>query len=141
MNRAGRTVAAAVAVHLALSVAHGVTHVTVPVHIPGWQFGYAVVVILLAPVVGVALLAAGRMDAGLRLVLLAGVAALAFEGLLHFVVVNPDHVSTVGIGATVFATTAALTTVGDAFLVAVAGWVVWRRRRGSAVGPDAGAPA
>lgn len=102
------------------------THATIPVHVPLWQYGFAAVVIFLGPVVGLALLRADRARAGLFVVLLAGLASLAFEGVFHFVIENADHVGTVERGRSIFTGTAILTTAGDLLLVLVAGWYLWR---------------
>lgn len=108
--------------HLLLSLVHGVVHLTVPVTIHGWQYGYTVVVVVLAPIFGVLLISRDRPIAGGLLVVISGIAAFTFEGLYHFVVVNPDRVATVTTGQTVFTMTAWFTTIGDVVLVTVTVW-------------------
>ena len=122
MNCDDRLVAGAVAVHLALTLGHGWAHASIPVPYVEWQGVYAGVVLFLAPVAGLLALVGGRQRLGYWLVLLAGVGGVAFEGLFHFVVHSPDHVASVGNAAGLFASTAVLTTLGDALLVAVAYW-------------------
>ena len=122
MNRDARLVAGVVAVHLTLTLAHGWAHASIPVPYADWQGVYAGIVLFLVPVGGVLTVLGGRVRVGYWLVLVAGVGGVAFEGLFHFVVHSPDHVASVEGGAALFATTAVLTTLGDALLVAVAGW-------------------
>ncbi|WP_255151635.1 hypothetical protein [Halorarius halobius] len=120
-------VVVAVAVHVALTLGHGLAHFAIPVPVAHWQVAYTVVVLLAAPIVGVGLLLCGHSRAGAWLVLVAGPAAFAFEGALHFVVANPDHVATVDHGARLFTATALSTTGSDA-LLALAAAVRLRRR-------------
>lgn len=120
----------AVAGHVLLTALHGVVHLVVPVHVQDWQYGYAVVVAVLVPAGGAALVARDSTAAGAVVLALSGVAALAFEGVAHFVVSNPDHVGTVEAGRTAFALTAAFSTAGDATLVAAALWVCQRKATG-----------
>lgn len=130
MSNSGRrqwTVPGAVVVHLLLTLAHGATHLTIPVAIPGWQLVTAIVVLFVTPVVGAALCLRGRPGPGTWLVLLAGVGGLLFEGALHFLLANPDNVAAVQHGG--FAATAVLTTGSDALLAVVAGLVLLARAR------------
>ena len=68
----------------------------------------------------------GRVRAGGAVLLAAGLAALGFEAVFHFVVSNPDHVATVDHGRALFTWTAALSTLGDLAL-ALAGALLVRR--------------
>jgi len=126
-----RLVVLGVAVHIVFAVAHAVSHVTIPVLVADWQYAFVVGALFVAPVTGAVLVATGRATTGAWLVLLSGVASFAFEGVFHFVVPNPDHIAQVGAGADAFATTAALTTAGDALMALAAGWLIWRQARGS----------
>lgn len=126
------TVLGAVAVHLLLTGTHAAAHLSIPVPIPGWQAVYAASVLIGLPAVGAALVARGRVRTGALLVLVAGLAALGFEGPLHFLIDTPDHVSNVADGAGLFAATAVLTTASDALLVVAGGAAAWRHRQGSA---------
>jgi hypothetical protein len=125
-------------VHVALTALHGLVHLAVPVHLHRWQYWYAGAVILTAPLLGVALVGRDRGELGAALLLLSGTAALAFEGLHHFLVPNPDHVSQVAGGGS-FASTAALSTAGDAVLAVAAAWFLARRAVGGRSGT--GTPA
>lgn len=119
-----------IAAHVAISAIHGVVHLVIPVHVHSWQYGYAGVVILLVPLVGGLRIGRGGTAATVWLVLLSGIGALAFEGISHFVVVNPDHVATVETGRTLFRSTAALSTTSDAVLVVASAWLLVRSIRG-----------
>jgi len=125
---ATRLLVAALGVHLLFTVVHGLAHAGIPVPVRDWQNAFAVGVILVAPLVAAGLVLSGRGRVGAALAFLSGFAALAFEGLFHFVVANPDHVGAVEAGQTVFAATAILTVGGDLLLVVVAGWCLWRWR-------------
>jgi membrane-bound ClpP family serine protease len=112
-----------------MTVAHGFAHLTIPVHVHGWQYGYSGVVILLLPILGTIAIFRGSITAGLWLLTLSGLAAFIFEGLFHFVVASPDHVASVTSGRTLFWSTAVLTTIGDAVLTVVVGWLLAQRLR------------
>lgn len=113
--------------HLGLTLAHGVAHGVVPVPIADWQAAYSAAMLFGAPIVGGTLVVTGRRALGAALLVVAGFGALAFEGLAHFVVANPDHIGTVEAGYTIFATTATLSTVGDAALLVGAAWILRTR--------------
>jgi hypothetical protein len=115
-----------VAVNLALTVAHGIAHATIPVVVRDWQAAAVTVTVVVGPLVAVGLVARGCERVGLLIAALAGTGALAFEGLAHFVVDTSDHVGHVTDGAVLFVSTAGLSTFGDAVLVAVAGWLAVR---------------
>lgn len=95
-----------------------------------WQYVYTVSIVEIAPLLGVALIVVGRNSVGTWLVLLSGLASFAYQGLFHFVIVNPDHVAMVESGQAVFGITAALATGGDALMALAAGWVIWHQARG-----------
>ena len=132
MTRGDRALYWAVGLTLAVSLLHGVVHAVVPVSIPPWQYGVAGLTTGLLPLFGLALVRTGRKRGGALTVGLAGGCALAFEGLAHFVVPNPDHVGTVSEGTVLFAGTATLSTLGDVGLVAAAGWYLFHSRQGRA---------
>lgn len=125
----------AVVVHLALTGSHGAAHLSIPVEIAGWQGVYAGVVPVAAPLASVGLLVGGRRRPGAWLLLAAGLAALGFEGALHFFVAGPDNVASVAQGAGLFRSTAFLTTAGDALLVVTGAALVRRHRQGSSATP------
>lgn len=126
MGRRRSVVGGAVAAHLVVTLVHGWPHATIPVPIPPWQKLFVAVVLVIAPVAGFLAVARARPRLGGWLLLCSGLGALAVEGVCHFVVPNPDHVAAVDHGRFRFATTAALSTVGDGVLV-VAGWYCSRR--------------
>lgn len=123
-----KLVLAAVSSHLLLSVLHGVVHATIPVIPTGWTAAVATVAIYLLPVAGVSLVVRGYPRVGSAVLLTAGIASFVFEGALHFLLDNPDHVAQVTAHHAPFAVTAILTTVGDLLLV-VAAWVAVRPRQ------------
>lgn len=131
MNRGDWVLAAVAVVSVVASLAHGLAHATIPVEDPAWRLALALVVLFVAPALGVTLLGLGRRVAAQWTLSLAGGAGLVFEGVLHFVVVNPDHVSAVETGHILFLNTAILTTAGDALLLAVAAGLLWRQAQGS----------
>jgi len=121
--RATRLLGAAAAVNLLGTVAHGLAHAVIPVVIRDWQAAVVGVTIVGGPILAVGLLARGHETAGLGIGALSGLGAFAFEGLSHFVVSNPDHVGHVTNGTALFATTASISTAGDALFLAAVGWV------------------
>lgn len=130
MSRGPWLLGGAVGGHLLLSALHGWTHVSIPVSLPVWQYAVAGLLLGVGPLAGLALALAGRLRLGGGLVCGAGLLALAFEGVAHFVVAGPDHVGTVA--TPLFTTTAALTTLGDVLLV-LAGALVLSYSHGRAV--------
>lgn len=130
MNRTDWTIAGIAAVAMLASAIHGWAHATIPVDIPGWQLGAAIFLLFVLLLSGLVLLATGRRVTGLGTLFGAGLAGLAFEGLFHFVVENPDHVSTVEHGQTLFANTALLSTAGNGVLAIAAAWFLWDHLQG-----------
>lgn len=108
----------AVAGHLLLTALHGAVHATIPVVPTGLTAAVAVVALYLLPIVGTGLSVRGRPRAGAVVLLSAGVASFVFEGLLHFLLGNPDHVAGHHLS---FGVTAVLTTAGNLLLV----WAAW----------------
>lgn len=105
--------------HLLLTVIHGVVHATVPVIPTGRTAAVAVVGLYLLPVVGMGLSVSDHPRAGAVVFLSAGVSSFVFEGLLHFLLSNPDHVAG---HHSLFGATAILTTAGNLLLV-LAAWL------------------
>jgi hypothetical protein len=122
-----RVLVGGVGVSVALTLGHGLSHASVPVAVPALQGGVAAVVLFGAPLATAVAALSGRRRAAAALALAAGLTGLVFEGSLHFLVANPDHVAVVGWSLHSFAVTAVLTTVGDAAL-ALAGTVVLARQ-------------
>jgi len=119
---------AAVGGHFALTGLHGLVHAAVPVSLPGLPAALAALVLFVLPLLGAGLTAGGFRRPGASLLLGAGLAGVALEGTLHFLLANPDHVAHVGAHRTAFGLTAALTTGGDLLLVG-AGWQALRSDR------------
>lgn len=117
-----------VALYLLLHAAHGVVHEVIPVRIAAWQTGFVVGVIFLLPVVALLLIHQGRRRLGAGALVVAGVAALAFEATFHFVIETPDHVHAVADGDIAFVTTAVLTAIADVLLILVGTWLYRRSR-------------
>lgn len=115
-----------VAVHIALTLAHGGVHVTVPVRLAHWQTLIVAIVLFGLPLAGALLVARGRAARGVLFLCFAGVAGVAFEGVFHFVVANPDHVASVPRLVVAFHHTAVLSTLGNLVLVAGGAWVARR---------------
>jgi hypothetical protein len=86
-------VLAAVVSHIVLTALHGLVHATIPVVVAGWKLALATVVVFVLPVTGTWVFLRSSNRVGALLLLGAGLAAFVFEGTLHFVVVNPDHVA------------------------------------------------
>lgn len=128
MTRSVRVGTAVVALYLLLHAAHGVVHEVIPVRIAAWQTGFVVGVIFLLPVVALLLIHQGRRRLGPGALVVAGVAALAFEATFHFVIENPDHVHAVADGDIAFVTTAVLAAIADVLLLLVGTWLYSRSR-------------
>jgi len=127
----GTLVGGAVVGHLALTLAHGIVHGTIPVPIVDWQVAYAAVVLFGLPLAGLGAVRCGRVRTGAMLALAGGIGALGFELFAHFAVPNPDHVATVETGRSVFVGTAGLSVLGDAALAAAAAHALWGQAQGS----------
>ncbi|WP_433626684.1 hypothetical protein [Halomicrococcus sp. NG-SE-24] len=118
------TLAGVVAVHLLVNLAHGAVHAAVPVALSSGQWAFVALVVVLAPVAGVAFARLGDDVAGAAVVALSLVASLAFGLFVHFAVPNPDHVRAVGgVWSESFSATAALIAAVDGVGALVCGWV------------------
>lgn len=131
MRRNGWALVGLAGLSVIATAIHGWAHATIPVESPTWRLLLVVVLLFLAPILGAVLAASDRRRIGAWTLLLAGLGGLTLEGVLHFVVRNPDHVATVERGHALFANTAVLSTAGDALLVLGAGWVLWHQAQGS----------
>lgn len=106
--------AAIVLAHLAVSVVHGAAHAEAAVELSPASTIFVFVVILAAPLVGLALTWPSAQVGG-WLVAGAMMASLVFGVVKHFVLVGADHVSRVPPEArTLFAATAALVAITEA---------------------------
>jgi len=113
-NSSRLTLAAVVALHLAVTVAHGIAHsrAAVPLSLPSLVF--VVVVIQAAPLIGAAWMWRNPLR-GARLIGAAMAASLVFGLVNHFLVPGPDHVNHVAAQwRLLFETTAFLLAVTEA---------------------------
>jgi len=106
--------------HLVVNVVHGAAHVHYQIPLALWQHVYIAAVIFAAPLAaGVLLLRPATLRAGAWLLLLSMAGALVFGVYFHFLLVGPDHISSVnleGWGMLFFATAF--------FLAAIEAWAV-----------------
>jgi len=105
-----------VILHFAGSVVHGAAHLHYEIPMEPWQKVFIVAVIGIAPVVAGVLLWRGSLRSGAWLLLISMGGSLLFGMVFHFVLLGPDHVSSVnmeGWGAT-FQATAFLLAVTEA---------------------------
>jgi len=112
--------AAAVLVHLAVSMAHGAAHTGAHVPLSTAANLFVFLVILAGPLVGLAISwRAERLGSAIVAVTMAG--SLIFGVVNHFVLQSPDHVSQVDPQwRLLFATTAALVAVTELLGLALA---------------------
>lgn len=122
---------AGVGIALLFTVGHGFAHVSIPVPTPGVHAGFVGIFLFGLPIAAAGLAARNRVRTAAVIALVTGLGALAFEGLAHFVIANPDHVASVETSQTLFGGTAGLSLVGDAVLVVVGAWVLRRQSHGS----------
>jgi hypothetical protein len=119
----------ALAVHLVVSLAHGIPHAAIPVPLTPAQWTFVGVVITLGPIVGFALAWRGRVEVGAALYALAMLGAFAFGVYHHFLIPNPDHTTAVPAGPwrIPFIWTAVLVAISEGAGVVVGiGWLVGR---------------
>jgi hypothetical protein len=89
----GALVAAVVAAHAVVTLVHGAAHAALGVSLSAAANAFVVLVIVLGPLAGLALLLAGRESAGAAVLGLTMAGALAFGAWNHFVAAGPDHVA------------------------------------------------
>jgi len=116
---------------IALTVVHGLAHVSIPVPTPGVHAVFVLIFLFGLPLAAAGLASRNRVRTAAIVALVAGLGALAFEGVAHFLIENPDHVASVESSQGLFGGTAALSLLGDVVLVAVGAWVLWRQSQGS----------
>jgi len=108
-----------IAFHLVVNLAHGAAHLHYEIPMEMWQQVFIVVVIFIAPLVAGGLLLGRKLRAGAGLLLASMAASLVFGVYFHFLLIGPDHISSVnfyGWGMLFFATAF--------FLAAVEAWGV-----------------
>jgi hypothetical protein len=127
VGRAGDwALAAVVLVHLAISLVHGRAHVGARVFLPLAGSLFVYIVILGAPLAGLAL-SRWRPRAGAWIVAASLGGALIFGLVNHFVIAGDDHVSSVAPEwRTLFGATAALLVASEAVGAATAVWYALR---------------
>lgn len=104
-----------IGLHYLVALAHGLPHQWIPVPLTGFQMAFVVVVISLGPLLGLWLLARGRLRPGWAVLALVLGASFAFGVGFHYVIESPDHVSSIPAGPmqAPFEWTAALSALVD----------------------------
>ena len=139
-DHAGRQALTAVVLgHLAVTLAHGVSHGLQQVAPSAPAAAYIVIVIYAAPLVGLRLLRGPRGWEGAMTITAAMAGSLLFGLWNHFVVPGADHVAHQGIGAwaSAFQATAVLLVVSEALGTWV-GIEVLRESRGRGMAREEG---
>src|SRR5271169_964352 len=116
--------------HVAGTIIHGVAHEHYEIPMEPWQKIFIWVVIVLAPPVAGVLLWRGSLRLGAWLLLVSMGGSLVFGMVFHFLLLGPDHVSSVnmqGWGAT-FQATAFLLAVTEVLAIAAALRVLRERK-------------
>ncbi len=110
-----------IVLHLLVNLLHGAAHWHFGIPLALWQQVFIVVVIFTAPLAAGGLLLARRLRAGAWLLLVSMAGALLFGVDFHFLLLGPDHVSTVDPQAWgfLFQITAFLLAVTEAWGVSV----------------------
>jgi hypothetical protein len=87
------TLAILVVLHFAVSAWHGGAHTTLAIGLPPAKNAFVIGVILVAPLVGAALLWTRYTIAGVWIVGLSMLAALLFGVYHHYILVSPDNIA------------------------------------------------
>ena len=128
----GAVLAAAVLVHLGISMAHGVAHARASVPLSGGSVLFVAVVVVIGPLVGLIVQRSTMPRAGAWTIAATLAGALAFGLVNHFLIPGADHVSQVaGPWRTLFGVTAALLVATEAFGSTFAVWCATSARRAS----------
>jgi NADPH:quinone reductase-like Zn-dependent oxidoreductase len=88
-----------VALHFAVTAWHGSAHTTLAIGLPPVKNAFVIGVILVAPLVGAALLWTRFLRTGVWVVFLSMVGALVFGAYHHYVLVSPDNIHHLPAGA------------------------------------------
>ena len=91
MNR--NVLTALVLVHLFASLWHGGAHDLLAIDMPAAKDAYIYLVIVLAPLAGVAMLWTSRAEAGLWICVASMLGAVLFGVYHHYVMVSPDNIA------------------------------------------------
>ena len=86
-------IAGLVAVHLAASLWHGGLHSRLSINLSPSQTLFILIVILIAPIVGAALVWTRYVATGLWVFFLSMLAAFLFGAYHHYVMVSPDNIN------------------------------------------------
>jgi len=106
--------AAAVLIHFAITIIHGIVHARAHVPLSAAASAFVVVVILAGPWVGLGLIGVVRR-AGLWLIVLTMSAAFVFGLVNHFMLSSPDHITHVTLEwRTLFAASAVMLALTEA---------------------------
>lgn len=110
-----------IVLHLLVIIPHGAAHGHFEIPTALWQKIFIDAVIVAAPLVAGGLLVARRLRAGAWLLLVSMAGALLFGVVFHFLLLGPDHVSSVDMHAWgfLFQATAFLLAVTEAWGVSV----------------------
>jgi hypothetical protein len=84
-----------IVLHLVVNVLHGSAHFHYEIPMAMWQKTFIQVVIFAAPLVAGVLIWTHRLRAGAWLLLVSMTGALIFGVYFHFLLVGPDHISSV----------------------------------------------
>jgi len=84
-----------VAVHFVVSVVHGLAHSRLHIALNGWQSGFVLLVITVAPLISALLLWRDSAN-GFGLLLTSMLGSLVFGGYYHFISVGADNVGSLG---------------------------------------------
>jgi hypothetical protein len=116
MKNAAKYGTAIVLAHLAVSIVHGIPHRVLHIELSSLQTLYVLIVIVVCPLIGMALLLTTRQRAGAWLLAVSMLGSLGFGAWNHFVAGGPDHVAEVGPGAmgSLFRVTAVLLALTEA---------------------------
>ena len=131
-STSGAVLAAAVLVHLGVSIVHGVAHARASVALSSGSALFVAVVVVIGPLVGLMAQRSALPRAGAWTIAATLAGALAFGLVNHFVIPGADHVSHVtGPWRMLFGLTAALLVATEAFGSAIAVWCATSARRAS----------
>jgi hypothetical protein len=86
-------ITALVAVHLAATLWHGSLHTQLSINLSPWQTVFILLVILVAPIVGAALVWTRFVSIGLWVFFLSMLGAFLFGVYHHYVMVSPDNIN------------------------------------------------
>lgn len=81
-----------VALHVLISLIHGIAHQRVSVDLTAWQDVFVAAVVVIAPVAGVVIRARGHWRTGTLVTAVSMLASFAFGTLYHFVLGGDDNI-------------------------------------------------